>query len=107
MHNQEYRVGTLKGAEPPKMSNAELTECRQRAAKYETNFQRHFGTAEKTADILLPLMPTMEGFCPYCPHWKDSACKVNPEWDCKPGIIGWLNAPAQDMGILEEEKGNA
>lgn len=59
-----------------------------------TNLEVLFGTPEKIADILLPLLPTMEGFCPYCTHWVNGVCEVNPHWDCKNAIINWLNSPS-------------
>lgn len=62
-----------------------------------TNLEALFGTPEKIADVLLPMLPTMEGFCQYCKHWNDGECKVNPHWDCKNALINWLKSkPEQE-----------
>lgn len=71
-----------------------ITEIRTEPEnKPQTNRQALFGTPEKIADILLPLLPTMECWCPYCKHWVDGECKVNPHWDCKNALVSWLNQP--------------
>lgn len=62
-----------------------------------TNLEALFGTPEKIADVLLPMLPTMEGFCQYCKHWNDGECKVNPHWDCKNALVNWLKSkPEQE-----------
>lgn len=70
-----------------------ITECRAAPEnKPLTNREALFGTSEKIADVLLPLLP-MEGFCPYCNHWVNGTCAVNPHWDCKNAVVNWLNQP--------------
>lgn len=80
-----------------KSSHAKAIEIYNRRPAPEnkplTNLQGLFGTSEKIADILLPLLPTMDGFCKYCNHWVDGECKVNPHWDCKSALVNWLNQP--------------
>ena len=63
-----------------------------------TNLEDLFGTPEKVADILLPLLPAMEGWCPYCKHWIDGECKVNPHWDCKNALVKWLKSKPEQEG---------
>lgn len=87
----EYR-GTPNGKEPPVMTAAELLKLQERAKKYnatETNFQRHFGSAERAAAYLEEASD-----CDTCPV----RCKLPlaPNQDCESILLDWLNAPAGD-----------
>ena len=61
----------------------------------KTIYKDLFGTPEKVAYVLEPLLPTMEGFCKYCNHFINEECSVNPNWDCKNALVNWLNSPAE------------
>lgn len=61
-----------------------------------TNLQKYFGSAEQIAPILEEYLPTIETFCPYCKHWEDGICVVNPNWDCQNALINWLNSATKE-----------
>jgi hypothetical protein len=62
----------------------------------KTNFDSITESPNSLAEILIPMLPTMEGFCEYCKHWIAGECQVNPNWDCKNALINWLNQPKQE-----------
>lgn len=80
-----------------------LNRCPATENKPLTNLEALFGTPEKIADVLLPMLPTMEGFCPCCKHWINGACEVNPHWDCKNALVNWLNQPYARKPEQEEK----
>ena len=63
-----------------------------------TNFQRITASPDVLAKILVPLMPTMEGFCQSGRHWKNGACECNPNWKCEDCMVDWLQQPAPEEG---------
>lgn len=101
MDDYLYHVGPLKGKEPPKMTNEELTEFRNRAAKYETNFQRYLSSPERAAKFIRNV-ENLE--LPYCKNLSECDITLEkheeiPEEKCRACLIDWLNAPAEDKEV--------
>lgn len=86
----EY-CGAPNGKEPPEMTASELLELQGRARKYYppqlTNFQRHFGTAERSAKLIGDACP---------PSINHGTAMCITKRSCAQCWLDWLNATAEE-----------